>query len=258
MLLLRSRRMPFIAVAGVLVVAGAGAGAAVVVSGSGTAHTVVATSAGAPAWMTSYSGYGTTMGRYGRSPGMMGGSGGMMYGGTDMGRVMGRVLAAEPGPRVSAAEAQSEAVSVPSGGLVDAAANTLTFAGYDVTLDVVAGPSDAAMYRFEIAGLVDPTVVVPVGARVTLRFVNADQDMAHGIVVVADGSDVADGYGWMPMMTEAPVFRGAEVWALGEETSSGAPVATTEFTAAVAGTYTYLCPVPGHAQQGMSGTLSVR
>jgi uncharacterized cupredoxin-like copper-binding protein len=27
--------------------------------------------------------------------------------------------------------------------------------------------------------------------------------------------------------------------------------------AATPGTYTYLCPVPGHAQQGMYGTLTV-
>jgi uncharacterized cupredoxin-like copper-binding protein len=30
------------------------------------------------------------------------------------------------------------------------------------------------------------------------------------------------------------------------------------FIATTAGAYYYLCPVPGHAQRGMAGTLTVR
>ncbi len=33
---------------------------------------------------------------------------------------------------------------------------------------------------------------------------------------------------------------------------------TLTFTASTSDTYTYLCPVPGHAQQGMTGTFTVR
>jgi len=32
---------------------------------------------------------------------------------------------------------------------------------------------------------------------------------------------------------------------------------TLTFTAATPGTYHYLCPVPGHAQKGMTGTFTV-
>jgi uncharacterized cupredoxin-like copper-binding protein len=32
---------------------------------------------------------------------------------------------------------------------------------------------------------------------------------------------------------------------------------TLSFTATTAGTYRYLCPVPGHAQQGMGGMFTV-
>jgi nitrite reductase (NO-forming) len=32
---------------------------------------------------------------------------------------------------------------------------------------------------------------------------------------------------------------------------------TLTFTATTPGTYQYLCPVPGHAQQGMTGTFNV-
>jgi nitrite reductase (NO-forming) len=32
---------------------------------------------------------------------------------------------------------------------------------------------------------------------------------------------------------------------------------TVTFTASQAGTYHYLCPVPGHAQKGMAGAFTV-
>ncbi len=63
---------------------------------------------------------------------------------------------------------------------------------------------------------------------------------------------------WMPMMTSALAFPGAAIWALGQADSTGAPTATTSFTANTTGTYTYLCTSPGHTQQGMHGTLTVR
>jgi rusticyanin len=132
----------------------------------------------------------------------------------------------------------------------------VAFTGRAVTLTVVAGPAGQSMYTFEIAGLSDPAISVPAGAQVTLRFVNADTDMAHGIVLTA--TDRAASEAWMPMMNAAPAFHRAALWALGEADSSGAPTATAQFTASTAGTFTYLCPVPGHAQQGMTGTLTVR
>jgi rusticyanin len=265
-MLISAKRIPFIILGAVLVAAGVGTGLALAGSGPGSASSAPATSSSstaeqgadltAPTWMTSYSGYSTMMGRYGGGSGMMGGSGGMMYGGTDMGRIMGRVLAAAPQTRISAAQADAWASTVPAGAHIDAATDTVAFTSHEITLTVVTGPSDLAMYRFEIAGLIDPTVVVPSGAHVALRLVNADEDMAHGIVVTE--SDQAAATGWMPMMSAAPAFSGAEVWALGEETAVGAPTAITDFTATTPGTYTYLCPVPGHAQQGMYGTLTVR
>jgi hypothetical protein len=33
---------------------------------------------------------------------------------------------------------------------------------------------------------------------------------------------------------------------------------TLAFTATTPGTYRYLCPVPGHAQKGMTGTFTIR
>ncbi len=40
--------------------------------------------------------------------------------------------------------------------------------------------------------------------------------------------------------------------------AAGMHAGTLTFTAAAPGTYQYLCPVPGHAQEGMTGTFTVR
>lgn len=189
----------------------------------------------------------------GSGTGMMGGSG--AFNGNGMGAMMGRVLANASGSRVSTAEAAAAANTTPSGASVDAAHNRLTFTGDTVTLTLVAGADEKNSYTFEAAGLTNPQLIVPAGARVTLRLVNADSDMAHGVLVTA--TDAAS-TSWMPMMTSAAAFSGSAIWALGEADSSGAPTATTSFTATTSGTYTYLCPVPSHAQQGMSGAFTVR
>ena len=47
------------------------------------------------------------------------------------------------------------------------------------------------------------------------------------------------------------------MWFLGNPTAAGMHTATLTFTATTPGTYHYLCPVPGHAQQGMTGTFTV-
>ena len=39
---------------------------------------------------------------------------------------------------------------------------------------------------------------------------------------------------------------------------AGMHAGTLTFTASAPGTYHYLCPVPGHARDGMTGTLTVR
>jgi plastocyanin len=62
----------------------------------------------------------------------------------------------------------------------------------------------------------------------------------------------------MPMMTARPAFTGSALWFLGNPTSAGMHAGTLTFTATTPGTYHYLCPVPGHAQKGMAGTLAVR
>ena len=209
---------------------------------------------GSYGWMMGQSGYAWMMGGANAPEWMRGQDvpGFMMGGETDPGSVMGRLFADAPGRRMSPSEATRLGSEVPAGATADRAANRLTFTKSDVHFVVLASPSMPAE-NFRIAGMTNPTVVVPKGATVSIELVNADSDMAHGLVVTASGAASS----WMPMMTAPPAFSGAALWFLGGSTSAGMHTGTLTFIARTPGTYQYLCPVPGHAQEGMAGTFVV-
>ncbi|HVX23366.1 MAG TPA: sulfocyanin-like copper-binding protein [Acidimicrobiales bacterium] len=206
-------------------------------------------------WMMGSSGYGWMMGGT-NAPGWMHGSslpGFMMGSSTDPGKVMGRLFADAPGPRVSPSEAAAFGNQIPRGAVVDRSANRVTFTTSPVNMAVVASPAANPDETFRVAGLVNPTLVVPRGAKVTVTFVNADPDTAHGMVVTTTGTSSK----WMPMMTASPAFPGSALWFLGNPTPAGMHSGTLHFTADAPGTFEYLCPVPGHAQKGMFGSFIV-
>jgi len=271
-----SRRRSTMITGAVVVAAAAGVGVGVAVAaGSGSSSSPMMGTEGTGGSMNSY--YQSMMKNY-QGGSMMGGStGGVSYGwmmggasapgwmsggalpasmmgaSTDAGEVMGRLFADAPGPRVSAAEATSLGNDVPAGSTVDRARDRITFSGATDHLVVLASPSGGADETFRAAGLVDPTITVKSGARVTIEVVNADSGGAQGLVVTASGSASSE----MPMMTAVPAFGGSAVWFLGNPTSAGMHVGTLTFTAGKSGTYQYLCPVPGHARGGMAGTFAV-
>ena len=154
---------------------------------------------------------------------------------------------------MSPSQAAQLGSEVPSGATVDQATNTTTFSGQDADFAALASPKMPAE-NFEVAGLTDPTIVVLVGATVQVDLVNADQVMAHGFAVAAQGAQNSP----MPMMTASPAFAGSALWFLGDPTSAGMHAGTLSFTASAAGTYSYFCPVPGHAQEGMAGSFVVQ
>jgi rusticyanin len=198
-------------------------------------------SAASPGWMT------------GAMPSaMMGGA--MMGAGADPGKVMGALFANAPGPRVSAAQATALGSHVPAGAHVSKAANTMTFTTTRVRLAIIASPAGSPDETFRAAGLVNPHIIVPSGAHVTIELVNADPDTAHGLVITASGAATS----WMPMMTARPAFAGAALWFLGNPASAGLHEGTVAFTATTPGDYRYLCPVPGHARDGMAAAFTVR
>ena len=104
-----------------------------------------------------------------------------------------------------------------------------------------------------IAGMVNPQIVVPAGAHVSIEVINADPGTAHGLVITSPSAASS----WMPMMTAHPAFAGAALWFPGNPTTARLHAGSLRFTAATPGTYRYLCPVPGHAQKGMSGSFVV-
>ena len=204
-------------------------------------------------------GYGWMMGTTSAAPRwMVGGSlpgammGGGMMGESDPGAVMGRLFADAPGPRVSAGRSVQLGSQVPAGATVNTAADRVVFHAGDVSLVVVAVPS-ASGGEYRVAGLVDPTLVVPVGARVSIELINTDADAAHGLVVTTEGVATSS----MPMAADALAFPGAAVWFLGDPNAAGMHAGTITFTASAPGNYQYLSPLPGQARSGMAGTLIV-
>jgi rusticyanin len=171
----------------------------------------------------------------------------------DPGKIMGSLFANAPGTRVSAAQAATLGRQIPAGATVSSAQHRITFSGTTVRLVILASPAGGPGETFRVAGMVDPAVVVKAGARVSIQVINADPDTAQGLVITASGARSS----WMPMLTASPAFTGSAVWFLGNPTSAGMHAATLSFTASTPGTYRYLCPVPGHAQEGMTGTFTV-
>src|SRR5712691_3210168 len=208
-------------------------------------------------WMMSAAGYQWMTGGTGAPGWMRGGSlpGAMMSAGTgtDPGKIMGGLWAGAPGPRVSPAEATRLGSQVPAGATVNRAANRITFTGPSARLVVLASPAGGPDMTFRIAGLANPAIVVKAGTRISIEVINADPDTAHGLAVTADGGASS----WMPMMTASPAFPGSALWFLGNPTSAGMHQGTLTFTASTPGSYRYLCPVPGHAQKGMTGSFTI-
>lgn len=141
---------------------------------------------------------------------------------------------------------------MPSGATANPATNTLTFRSTDVALTILAAPPGGPDQTFQVAGMTDPTIVVPQGAHVTLHFINADQGMPHDWLL----STASPPFPYMAMMY-GPAIGGAFAPILEEATPASSPSETVRFTAAQAGRFTYLCTVPGHAEEGMFGTFVV-
>src|SRR6266536_3621703 len=237
--------------AAAIAAAGLGAGAAITACGSSAQAPAAAATPGG----SSYSYYRWMMGGLAAPAWMRGHAlpGFMMGTIRDPGKIMGRLWANAPGPRVSPGQATALGSQVPAGATVSRARHQVTFSGSSARLTVVASPPDAPDDRFRLAGLTDPAIVVKAGARVTIQVINADPGAAHGLVITASGARSA----WMPMMTARPAFTGSALWFLGNPTAAGMHAGTISFTASMPGTYRYLCPVPGHAQKGMTGSFTV-
>lgn len=181
-------------------------------------------------------------------------AGGPFAGADAMGQMMGTFLSGVQVPRVTRFEAQKTGDAVPSGATAYRTKNQLVFGTSQVRLTVLASPPWGKDMTFRVAGMTDPAIVVPQGAEVRVEFVNADNDTSHGWLL----TPATPPFPYMAMMATPSAFAGSFAPPLGESSGAGMPAETITFVANSAGQYSYLCPVPGHAQQGMYGTFVVK
>jgi rusticyanin len=206
---------------------------------------------------------GAMMGQGGAGPaagsgparGMMGAGGsGMAAMRANAGKRVGSMLAGRAPQVISPQRARTLGDQAPSGSTVDPQHNQVTFTTTSVHLTVVANPPYGHEMSFRIAGLTDPTVVVPKGAHITVQFINGDSDSAHGWMVTTANAPLPE----MPMLVSGVAFPGAFAHPLGDPTTAGWGEETITFDASKSGQFTYLCPLPGHAQKGMNGAFIVQ
>lgn len=185
--------------------------------------------------------------------GMMGGGtgGAGMMGGAGYGGIMGGQGAVRIGnARLVALVARGKV-----GARIDAKTDTVTYAGLSPTLVALASPHGQLNMTWEIDGLVNPTVVVRPGARITVDLVNTDWGYMHGLEITTTPPP----YPYMAMMG---IANHTLLMPLPPRTSKD--LAAAQYSMRVGavsltpGIYYYLCPVPGHAQSGMYGAISVR
>jgi rusticyanin len=140
----------------------------------------------------------------------------------------------------------------PPGASADSRTNTITFYTTVASITVVAIAPGMPDMTFTVAGLTNPTIIVPRGTRVTVRFINNDTDEAHGWLITGNGPPFAFG------QPATPSIAGAYAGVIGDPTAAGDGASIISFTATDAGSYEYICPMPGHAQMGMHGPFIVR
>ncbi len=127
-------------------------------------------------------------------------------------------------------------------------ANTIVLTGTSVHLSVLAGPGGDL--DFSIGGLENPTLQVRSGTQVIAHLTNIDPAVNHSMSVLATAPP------YPGEVMGDPAFAGAESPDAHMGTMPG-DSATFTFTASTAGTYYYICHVPGHAAAGMYGKFVV-
>ena len=155
----------------------------------------------------------------------------------------------------------------PPGVEVNRTANTITVNSDNTTLLVEGAPRwyPRPGNYFLSYGLVDPQISVPSGTPIRFSFINMDNE-SHTFTLTTQGPP----YPYMPMMSGGGMMgTGAgSCWLpvgammVNGTTVTGAnptyPVASATLNFAGTGTFWYLCLMPGHAQSGMYGLLTVR
>lgn len=140
------------------------------------------------------------------------------------------------------------------GATIDRPSKTVSYTGRNVILVALASPHGVPNMTWEIDGLVNPTITIPSGATIHVILVNPDWGYLHGFEITATPPP----YSLMPMMSTNNKFF---LSPLSERTTQSLNTAKYYSRSGQLnlqkGKYYYLCPVPGHAQQGMYGVLKI-
>ncbi|WP_139024204.1 plastocyanin/azurin family copper-binding protein [Desulfosporosinus sp. OT] len=134
---------------------------------------------------------------------------------------------------------------------IDKSANTITYTGTDVNIVMYGGPEEADG-KFVIGGLINPTLKIPQGAKVTMELINEDTGMPHGVELTT----APPPYYYMAMM-QGGVYPGSFLPTIPEASTNQYPSAQVSFTTSDSGQFYYICQYPGHAAKGMYGKIII-
>lgn len=148
-------------------------------------------------------------------------------------------------------EALSEIKNL-SAASIDRAANTVRFSGPGAVIPVIADPY-GEKHSYDIYGLVNPTVEVRKGSKVTIELVNADLQRYHGFVIIS----AKPPYSYAPTFMHSESFTRAVVPPVAYGRNGSYHIFKTDFKADSTGTFYYICQVPGCASGGMYGKFVV-
>jgi rusticyanin len=148
-------------------------------------------------------------------------------------------------------ELQQLAQNVVKGAMVNG--NTVHYITPHAEIVALGAPPGRPGMFWEVDGKINPTIVVAAKSEITLVFADGDPGQHHGFELTT----AAPPYARMAMMTGAVASPGAFIIPVEPPSGNTWHGRTITFTAPSPGTYYYICPVPGHAQQGMWGRFIV-
>ncbi|MHB8252603.1 MAG: rusticyanin [Acidiferrobacter sp.] len=126
---------------------------------------------------------------------------------------------------------------------------TVTYSGKVAHVVIAAVLPGFPFPSFEIHHVKNPTLQIPAGATVDFTFINTNKGFGHSF----DVTKKAPPYAVMPMID--PVSSGTGF----SPVPKGGKFAYADFTwHPAAGTYYYVCTIPGHAATGMYGKIVVK
>ncbi len=149
------------------------------------------------------------------------------------------------------ARLSASADTVPDGATLDRRHDAVVFTRAQVRLTIVAADPVGRPGWYEVAGMPNPKIVVPLGAAVRVRLVNLDPSAPHDWRL-AEGRQAL---GFFPARVGVALAAASARL----PPAQAARVASTRFSfvARLPGTFTYFSSVPGQAMYGMHGTLVV-